>query len=77
MLFRSTAEKMGFSAYAVSRDENDPVAQAIHGLLDHTVNIDLRIEAIMKQLEKLGAKVEDERATADKFDPNYLNKIVD
>lgn len=72
-----TAEKMGFSAYAVSRDENDPVAQAIHGLLDHTVNIDQRIEAIMKQLEKLGAKVEDERATADKFDPNYLNKIVD
>ena len=56
---------------------NDPVAQAIHGLLDHTVNIDQRIEAIMKQLEKLGAKVEDERATADKFDPNYLNKIVD
>ena len=72
-----TAEKMGFSAYAMSRDENDPVAQAIHGLLDHTVNIDQRIEAIMKQLEKLGAKVEDERATADKFDPNYLNKIVD
>jgi serine O-acetyltransferase len=72
-----SAEKMGFSAYAVSRDENDPVAQAIHGLLDHTVNIDQRIEAIMKQLEKLGAKVEDERATADKFDPNYLNKIVD
>jgi serine O-acetyltransferase len=31
----------------------------------------------MKQLEKLGAKVEDERATADKFDPNFLNKIVD
>jgi serine O-acetyltransferase len=72
-----TAEKMGFSAYAVSRDENDPVAQAIHGLIDHTVNIDQRIEAIMKQLEKLGAKVEDERATAEKFDPNYLNKIVD
>lgn len=72
-----TAEKMGFSAYAVSRDENDPVAQAIHGLIDHTVNIDQRIEAIMKQLEKLGAKVEDERATADKFDPNFLNKIVD
>ncbi|MFI4922732.1 MAG: serine O-acetyltransferase [Burkholderiales bacterium] len=70
-----TAEKMGFSAYAVSRDENDPVAQAIHGLLDHTVNIDQRIEAIMKQLEKLGAKVEDERATADKFDPNYLRNL--
>jgi serine O-acetyltransferase len=72
-----TAEKLGFSAYALSRDENDPVAQAIHGLLDHTVNIDQRIEAIVRQLEKLGAKVEDERATADKFDPNYLNKIVD
>ena len=71
------AEKMGFSAYGLSRDENDPVAKAIHGLLDHTVTIDQRIECIVKELEKLGAKIEDERATADKFDPNYLNKIVD
>ncbi|MGH8751769.1 MAG: serine O-acetyltransferase [Burkholderiales bacterium] len=71
------AEKMGFSAYGVNKDENDPVSKAIHGLLDHTLTVDHRIEIILKELEKLGARVEDEKATADKFDPNYLNKIVD
>jgi serine O-acetyltransferase len=35
------------------------------------------IAFILEELEKLGVKVEDERATADKFDPDYLNKIVD
>ncbi|MBI2311078.1 MAG: serine O-acetyltransferase [Betaproteobacteria bacterium] len=72
-----TAEKMGFSAYAISSDMNDPIAKAIHGLLDHTVNIDQRIAKILVELEKLGARIEDVKATADRFDPNYLNKIVD
>lgn len=71
------AEKMGFSAYGIGEDMNDPVVQAIHGLIDHTANVDCRIEYILEQLQRLGVKVEDERATADKFDPEYLNKIVD
>ena len=45
--------------------------------LDHTAHIDGCIAYILEELEKLGVKVEDERATADKFDPEYLNKIVD
>lgn len=73
----ATAEKMGFSAYAISANMNDPVVQAIHGLVDHSANIDSRIEQILQRLEKLGVDCSDERATADKFDPNYLNKIVD
>jgi len=71
------AQKLGFSAYAVSGDMNDPVVKAIHGLLDHTVTTDHRIELILAQLERLGVKIEDEKATAEKFDPNYLNKIVE
>lgn len=71
------AEKMGFSAYAISSQMNDPVVQAIHGLVDHSANIDARIEQILKQLEQLGVDCAEERATADKFDPNYLNRIVD
>ncbi len=71
------AERMGFSAYAISADMNDPVVQAIHGLVDHTAHIDGCIAYILEQLETLGVKVEDERATADKFDPDYLNRIVD
>lgn len=71
------AERMGFSAYAISADMNDPVVKAIHGIVDHTSHIDGCIAYILEELEKLGVKVEDERATADKFDPEYLNKIVD
>ncbi|MGD2141637.1 MAG: serine O-acetyltransferase [Burkholderiales bacterium] len=71
------AERMGFSAYAISADMNDPVVKAIHGLVDHTAHIDGCIAYILEELEKLGVKVEDERATADKFDPDYLNRIVD
>jgi serine O-acetyltransferase len=71
------AERMGFSAYAISADMNDPVVKAIHGLVDHTAHIDGCLAYILEELQKLGVKVEDERATADKFDPDYLNRIVD
>ncbi len=71
------AEKMGFSAYAVSRNEDDPLSLAIHGLLDHAVETDRRIECLLKSIEKAGVSVADDMATADKFDPNYLSKIVD
>ncbi|MFA7269238.1 MAG: serine O-acetyltransferase [Sterolibacterium sp.] len=71
------AEKMGFSAYAVTRTEADPLAKAIHGLLDHAVETDRRIEHMLELLERAGVSLEDEVATADKFDPGYLSKIVD
>jgi serine O-acetyltransferase len=71
------AQSLGFSAYGISSDMNDPVVKAIHGMLDHSVNTDRRIEQILNRLEQLGLNCDEERATADKFDPNYLNKIVD
>jgi len=71
------AEHLGFSAYAVTRSEDDPLSMAIHGLLDHAVETDRRIEALLKTIERAGVSVEDDVATADKFDPKYLSKIVD
>ncbi len=71
------AERLGFSAYGISSDMNDPMVKALHGLLDHSVTADKRIDMILAKLEQLGMNCEEERATADKFDPNYLNKIVD
>ena len=59
------------------RSEDDPVSQAIHGLLDHAVETDRRIEVLMRYVERCGVLVEDDMATADKFDPKYLSKIVD
>jgi serine O-acetyltransferase len=71
------AEKLGFSAYAVSADMNDPVVKAIHGLIDHSATIDHRLELILAQLQKLGMELPAGQNEADGFDPNYLNKIVD
>jgi serine O-acetyltransferase len=71
------AGQMGFSAYAVTRNEDDPLSQAIHGLLDHAVETDRRLDMLLKCLEQSGVCKADELATADKFDPQYLGKIVD
>lgn len=71
------AENLGFSAYAVTRSEDDPLSMAIHGLLDHAVETDRRIAALLKTIERAGVSIEDDVATADKFDPKYLSKIVD
>jgi len=71
------AAAMGFSAYAVTRSEDDPLSMAIHGLLDHAVETDRRIEVLLRYIERCGVSVEDDVATADKFDPKYLSKIVD
>ena len=61
----------------VTRNEDDPLALAIHGLLNHAVETDRRIEALLKTMERCGVSLDDDVATADKFDPNYLSKIVD
>jgi serine O-acetyltransferase len=51
------AAKLGFSAYAVSaKAEDDPLAKALQGLLDHSVDIDKRIELIVKEIEVLRAE---------------------
>jgi serine O-acetyltransferase len=67
----------GFNAYGIGNDQNDPFSKAIQGLLGHSVTVDQRIEFILQQLEKMGVRVDEERATADKFDPKHLNNIVD
>jgi serine O-acetyltransferase len=71
------AEAMGFSAYGVTRDMDDPVAKAIHGLLDHAVETDRRLNLALKALESAGIPCENVEAGKDQFDANYLSKIVD
>jgi serine O-acetyltransferase len=46
------AAKLGFSAYAVTR-EDDPYAKAIQGLLDHSIEHDKRIDMILNEIETL------------------------
>ncbi len=71
------AEKLGFSAYAVARDQDDPMAKAIHGLLDHATETDRRLASLIKELAAQGVKCDEEVDAADRFDPKYLSKIVD
>lgn len=51
---KALADKMGFSAYAVGENLNDPMAMAINGLLDHAVMMSQRIDSMAKQLSQLG-----------------------
>ncbi len=71
------AEKLGFSAYAVARDQDDPLAKAIHGLLDHAAETDRRLAALIQDLAAQGVDCQKESEPADQFDPKYLSKIVD
>jgi serine O-acetyltransferase len=70
------AKKLGFSAYAVSSDMNDPMVKAIHGLIDHSANTDQRLVWVMAELARLGGHKE-ANAADDHFDPASLNKMVD
>lgn len=58
------AARLGFSAYAVtSKADDDPLAKAIQGLLDHSVELDKRINLILKELEDIRRRGGDARET--------------
>jgi serine O-acetyltransferase len=71
------AEQMGFSAYGVTREMDDPLSKALHGLLDHAVETDRRFEALLKRLEAAGFKLDETVGASDDFDPTRLSKLVD
>lgn len=71
------AAKIGFSAYAIAADMNDPIVQAIHTLLDHARATDERMERLVAQLHRDGVEVGDAKATADSFDPTQVNKMLE
>jgi serine O-acetyltransferase len=70
------AKQLGFSAYGVGADMNDPIVKAIHGLIDHSANTDKRLEWIVAELLRLGARPEGAQPH-DHFDPASLNRMVD
>lgn len=64
-----------FAAYAVARDMNDPMTQVVHELIDHSVDIDKRIDRILAELQRLGVQIDEPQAS--KLDANSLNRMVD
>ncbi len=71
------AAKLGFSAYAISADMNDPMVQAIHRLIDHAATTDAHLQNLIEQLRKSGFDFGDAKATAEAFDPQRLNQMID
>ena len=71
------ATKMGFSAYAISTDMNDPMVQAIHRLIDHAAVTDARLQELIAQLQQGGFDCSDAKASATRFDPQRLNQMIE
>ena len=72
------AARLGFSAYGLTSSDDDPVAQAILGLTDHTAELERRLAELTAKLEALrSGDVEAERAVVERFDPTRLRKVAD
>jgi serine O-acetyltransferase len=70
------AARMGFSAYAVTGDADDPLSVALHGLIDHTAELTAKVEAMAAALDQLGACPESAKRDAP-FDAERLNEMVE
>ncbi|MEO8739788.1 MAG: serine O-acetyltransferase [Casimicrobiaceae bacterium] len=71
------AAKIGFSAYGISADMNDPMVQAIHALLDHAAEADQRMAELIVIMQEGGVDCGDAKATAERFDPSQINKMLE
>ena len=72
------AARLGFSAYAVtSKAADDPIAKALQGMLDHSLEQDHRLEQLQREIEALKTRREDDLAVADRFDPAGLRRVAE
>jgi len=71
------ATKIGFSAYAISADMNDPIVQAVHALLDHAGATEERLQKLVVLMQQGGFDCGDAKATAEGFDPEKINKMLE
>ena len=80
----AAAAKMGFSAYGVTQGD-DPVAQAMKGLIDNASGQEHQIALLWQAIEKLSARsrelptevcVPQDAHTTEQFDAEALNRLV-
>lgn len=78
------AAKLGFSAYGVTQGD-DPVAQAMKGLIDNASSHEHQIALLWQAIEKLSARarelpaepcVPQDAHTTERFDAERLNRLV-
>jgi serine O-acetyltransferase len=80
----AAAAKMGFSAYGVTQGD-DPIAQAMKGLIDNAAAHEHQIALLWQAIEKLGSRtrelpadacVPQDAHTTETFDAERLNRLV-
>ena len=65
------AAKLGFSAYAVGRGDDDPLSKALNGLLDHGAAMDARLLTLLARIEELESHVK-EREVQEQSEDNVV-----
>jgi serine O-acetyltransferase len=71
----AAANRMGFSAYGVGAEGDDPLAKALHGLIDYAASQQQEIEQLKSALARQGIAID--AAEPPKVDPQQLNRLVD
>ena len=75
-LREEAAARMGFSAYGVTQSD-DPVSQAISGLVDNASSQEHQIALLWQAIERLSkATVPTDAHTTEQFDAEKLNQLV-
>ena len=74
------AAKLGFSAYGVTQND-DPVSQALRGLIDGTASQEHQIMLLWQAVEKLACKLDPdcvpkEAAKEETFEAEKWNEVV-
>jgi serine O-acetyltransferase len=70
------ATRIGFSAYAIGKELDDPLVQAIHKLLEHAAATDARVDRPVDAMKQGGVECGDDRAVADGFDPKQIDRSL-
>lgn len=65
------AAKLGFSAYAVTGGDDDPLSTALNGILDHGAATDQKVDLLQARLEQLEAELA-RRDAADQGEGNVV-----
>jgi serine O-acetyltransferase len=71
------ANMMGFSAYGVSGNGDDPLITALHGLIDHAAAQQREIEALKAALRRQGITVDEREVPSATVDARQLNRLVE
>ena len=71
------ANRMGFSAYGLSQDGDDPLVKALHGLIDCSDKQQREIDRLVAALRRNGISVDEVDAERPTVDASELNRLVD